>query len=67
MGDDLLTVSEAARLVGDRTPDCYRKAANRGLLKVALRTQSGLRLFRRAEILRYHQRHGRKAHRPAQK
>jgi len=48
----LLTVADVGRLIG-RTPDAIRKAANAGRIKVALRTEGGVRLFALREVGRF--------------
>jgi hypothetical protein len=47
---DLLTPGEAARLLGDLTPHGVVAAAERGDLRVAVRTPSGRRLFAREDL-----------------
>jgi excisionase family DNA binding protein len=46
--EQLLTVGESARLLG-RSPESVREYEKRGLLS-ALKTQGGMRLFRREDV-----------------
>jgi DNA-binding transcriptional MerR regulator len=47
----LLSVADASRVLGV-TPATIRLLARRGILRIATRTQSGIRLFRRADVER---------------
>jgi hypothetical protein len=49
---ELLTTADAAR-IAVRTPETIRRAADAGRIRVALRTVSGVRLFRRADVERF--------------
>jgi len=50
MGDDLLMVSEAARIL-ERSPDSVRSYHRTGLLR-GIRVGAGMRLFERKDVLR---------------
>ncbi len=49
--ENLLTPADAARILGV-TPATVRLMVQTGRLRVAVRTEGGIRLFRRAEIER---------------
>jgi hypothetical protein len=54
MNQELMTAADVSRLEGiGLTPAGVKAAAERGALKIALRTPGGTRLFRRADALRF--------------